>query len=116
MAGNVKRQQCIGSMEPLSVRFRRSKIFSKEMVPGSFDLYGKRAFGEERALRQTIRQNFLECQQSHPKNQRPEFRTKNDGGLVTYSLDYDDGSWIQLTYDPTRILPKESKDEDKPSV
>lgn len=113
MAGNRKRQQCVGTNELSTVKFRRSLLNPKTMVEGMFDLYGKKAFREERVLRQQIRQNFLECQQAWPKGSRPEFKTKNEGALTSYSLDYEDGTWVQLTYDASKALPKDSQNEEK---
>lgn len=79
-----------------------------EEVQMPFNMYGNDAWKEEIAARKAIRGNLMDLQQTlNSEKIKVKFvKEKRSDGLINYALDYPDGSWISVVFDPQRKFPK----------
>lgn len=91
-------------------------------LKGPFDLYGKNPWGNEISARKAIRANLndlvhtldsAESSKKYGENVKFTLRRckQREDKQTQFCLDYPDGTYISVTFDPMRKFPKPERDD-----
>jgi len=96
---------------------RQNHRTTDEVNRDVFSMYDRNSWKEESAEHKSIRHNMMSLADTYnslnPGNSKAEFRRlKEDSDSAGFAVDFPDGSWISVKYDPNRQFPKHKKSDD----